>query len=94
MHEWLLQDPEHPEASANEIIVPGMYTIFIEDWLKVYPRDQFLFLRFEDYRLNRTKELDKVAEFLETGDMDLFFVKVFSCFLESEDNFGIKVIVW
>ena len=36
----------------------------LEDWLRVIPRQQILFVRTEDYSKNMAKELAKVYRFL------------------------------
>lgn len=38
----------------------GMYGLIITDWLKVFPRESFLFLRMEDYSKNKTNVLNNV----------------------------------
>ena len=43
----------------------GMYHIFIEDWWRVYPKDQILILKFEDYKRNSKDSLNRVFKFLE-----------------------------
>ena len=62
------QDPESPNMNGNFIIIPGMYAIFIADWLQVFPRQQFLFIKFENYVTNKVRELNKVTNFLNTGE--------------------------
>ena len=36
----------------------------LEDWLRVIPREQILFIRFEDFASNMTQELIRVQQFL------------------------------
>ncbi|XP_012936464.1 carbohydrate sulfotransferase 15 [Aplysia californica] len=43
----------------------SMYSIFIKDWMKVFPKNQILFLRFEDYVKDIPGTLKKVFSFLE-----------------------------
>ena len=52
---------------GNFIIIPGIYAVFVNDWLKVFPREQFHFIRFENYKRNKTQEVDRVLKFLDTG---------------------------
>ncbi|XP_076455667.1 carbohydrate sulfotransferase 15-like [Babylonia areolata] len=49
-----------PELRIQE----NVYPVLMEDWLRVVPRDQFLFLRFEDYREDMGTQLRKVYSFL------------------------------
>ena len=44
-----------------------MYAVLIEDWLRVIPRDRFLFLRFEDYQKDIRGHLETIYEFLDLG---------------------------
>ncbi|XP_064601112.1 carbohydrate sulfotransferase 15-like [Liolophura sinensis] len=43
----------------------GVYSVYIEDWLQLYPRDQFLFLRTEGYGANVTESIVSIFKFLE-----------------------------
>ena len=45
----------------------GLYSVFLEQWLKVFPRDQFLVMRLEDVSANRMKYIMKAWSFLGTG---------------------------
>ncbi|XP_041377424.1 carbohydrate sulfotransferase 15-like [Gigantopelta aegis] len=42
----------------------GLYYIAINDWLKVFPREQFLFIPFQDYARHLGRELKRVYSFL------------------------------
>ena len=48
-------------------IQESLYDVILSDWLRIIPRDQFIFLRFEDYVNNKTHELKKVHAFLGLG---------------------------
>ncbi|KAK2150411.1 hypothetical protein LSH36_406g02080 [Paralvinella palmiformis] len=48
-------------------VTNSMYEIFIRDWLAVFPRDQFLFLRMEDYMESRVPNVKAIFEFLGLG---------------------------
>ncbi|GFH27487.1 sulfotransfer_1 domain-containing protein [Haematococcus lacustris] len=41
-----------------------MYSEFLGDWLRRFPRDQLLFLRNEDYKLAQKEHMDAVFKFL------------------------------
>lgn len=45
----------------------GLYSVFLEDWLRIFPRKQMLILRYEDYARDMETELMKVFDFLGTG---------------------------
>ena len=48
----------------------SMYYIYIADWLAVFPRDQFLVIRAEDYCRNRSRILPDVYQFLGLRPVD------------------------
>ncbi|XP_041479396.1 carbohydrate sulfotransferase 15-like [Lytechinus variegatus] len=43
----------------------GMYSVFIRDWLKRYPREQLHVLRTEDWSKDPAKELSRIVSFLD-----------------------------
>ncbi|KAL5004632.1 hypothetical protein ScPMuIL_018088 [Solemya velum] len=43
----------------------GAYHIYFKEWLKVFPRDQILVIKFEDYARNRSGIMAKITDFLE-----------------------------
>ncbi|KAK7493244.1 hypothetical protein BaRGS_00015581, partial [Batillaria attramentaria] len=43
----------------------SLYHVFIEDWLKRFPRDQIYVVRLEDWALNPVEELVRLFKFLE-----------------------------
>ncbi|CAL1548615.1 unnamed protein product, partial [Lymnaea stagnalis] len=43
----------------------GVYSVFVKDWLRVFPAGQILFLRFEDYKLDVPSTMRQVLQFLE-----------------------------
>ncbi|KAL5016159.1 hypothetical protein ScPMuIL_005748 [Solemya velum] len=48
----------------------GIYSIYLRDWLKVFARDQILFLRLEDYAEDKVSTLRRVYKFLKLGPID------------------------
>ena len=48
----------------------SMYIVFIEKWLEHFKREQFLFLRLEDYDDSPSDYMKKVFNFLELDDPD------------------------
>ncbi|GFS09933.1 carbohydrate sulfotransferase 15 [Elysia marginata] len=50
------------QAMMNDI---GFYSVCLEDYLKLFPRKNFLFLPFEEYSRNRTTTFQRVIRFLD-----------------------------
>ena len=48
-------------------IALGNYAVFIEDWLKAFPREQFFVLRMEDWEINCSAILPDIYSFLQFG---------------------------
>lgn len=48
----------------------GMYVIYIKQWLKRFPRDQFHFVRLEDYAAQTSSVLNGIFDFLQIGPVD------------------------
>ncbi|XP_071478653.1 carbohydrate sulfotransferase 15-like [Diadema antillarum] len=42
----------------------GIYVIFIRDWFRVFPRDQLMIVRLEDWHVNCTDALYSIYDFL------------------------------
>ena len=51
----------------------GLYSVYIEDWLQVFPRENFRFVRLEDYAANKTHVLLETIRFLGLGQL------IYSC---------------
>ena len=49
------------------MLIRGLYSVFLSDWFKVIPRDQFLVLENKDLQTNRVATLETLAQFLGTG---------------------------
>ncbi|XP_063435826.1 carbohydrate sulfotransferase 15-like [Mytilus trossulus] len=43
----------------------GMYYVFLEDWYRVFPKDQVMVIKFEEYMRNRIEYLKEVFKFLK-----------------------------
>ena len=54
----------------------GLYSVFIEDWLQVFARENFRFVRLEDYAANKTHVLLETIRFLGLGQ----FIVSAACF--------------
>ena len=53
-------------------IQDSMYAVLLEDWLRVIPRDRFLFLRSEDYKRDTKGTLENIFNFLELSQYHFF----------------------
>lgn len=55
----------------------GMYSVYIKDWIKVFPRSQILIISLEDYAQHTRKILNQVYSFLDVRklflDLCLYF---------------------
>ena len=49
-----------------------MYYPFIQDWIKVFTKDQILVLRYEDYITSPSQTVGEVLRFLELGQPQIF----------------------
>ncbi|KAK6186463.1 hypothetical protein SNE40_008498 [Patella caerulea] len=47
----------------------GIYYAYLENWLNIYPRDQFLVIRLEDYAVNTRNIMKNVFRFLKLRDL-------------------------
>uniref|UniRef100_A0A7R9YQ49 Sulfotransferase n=1 Tax=Chlamydomonas euryale TaxID=1486919 RepID=A0A7R9YQ49_9CHLO len=50
-------------------LIKGMYAEFVEPWLRVFPKEQVLFLRSEDYKAAPREHLTTVLRFLGMRDL-------------------------
>ena len=53
--------------SSQIRILEGMYSVFLEDWFRIFTRDQVLVLRNEDYSEDVEGHIIKVFNFLDVG---------------------------
>lgn len=57
----------------------GFYSVYLKEWFKVFPRNQFYILRSEDYRENMKKHIKNIFKFLnltKLPESDLNKIKV------------------
>jgi hypothetical protein len=61
-------------------IASGAYAPFVEDWLRVFPKEQIYFVKFEDYEKDMATTVKNIVKFLklrksfeleQTGSLDL-----------------------
>ena len=50
------------------MIHEGLYAVFLEDWLRVFPSDQVHVVRMEDYSPNIAGELRKIYHFQDLSE--------------------------
>ncbi|PVD24221.1 hypothetical protein C0Q70_14691 [Pomacea canaliculata] len=51
-------------------IVEGMYSVFIEDWLRIFRRDQIMFIRSEDFSEDVESHMRRIFAFLGVAPLD------------------------
>lgn len=56
-------------SHAAEMVSMGLYDVFVKDWLAVFPREQFLFIRTEDYQARPLETMRNITQFLGMGEM-------------------------
>ena len=47
------------KTNYSEGIRIGMYAVYIQDWLKVFPRSSFAFVKHEEYAINKTHVMNE-----------------------------------
>ncbi|KAL8608948.1 hypothetical protein ACOMHN_060625 [Nucella lapillus] len=48
----------------------GFYSLFMEDWIRIFPPEQFLIIRFEDYVSNLVTSLEAIYDFLDIPQIE------------------------
>ncbi|KAK7105873.1 carbohydrate sulfotransferase 15-like isoform X2 [Littorina saxatilis] len=51
-------------------LVEGMYPVFMADWLRVWPREQMLLMRYEDYGGHEAERLTEIFDFLNLSPLN------------------------
>ena len=51
----------------------GLYVEFLQDWFSVFPREQFIIQRLEDYHSNRSAVLNKIFKHIGIGMLEVMF---------------------
>ena len=47
----------------------GLYSIYVEDWLDVYKREQFYFVQLEEFSESPEEHTNRIFEFLDIGKL-------------------------
>ncbi|XP_048762961.2 carbohydrate sulfotransferase 15-like isoform X2 [Ostrea edulis] len=76
----------------------GFYATYLQEWLSVFPRDQILILRTEDYAANVTSVMRKVFKFLALRDLtddelEKFNVTISQRVYVTKDKLGKKTMM-
>ncbi|KAL8595211.1 hypothetical protein ACOMHN_043364 [Nucella lapillus] len=61
---WSLRHCVYDRMLLLKTASENLYPVLLEDWLRVVPRDQIIFLRFEDYKQDTAAHLQRVFDFL------------------------------
>ncbi|XP_076437345.1 carbohydrate sulfotransferase 15-like [Babylonia areolata] len=57
-------------ARRSKIMIhEGLYSVFLEDWFRIFPRKQIYVARMEDYSPNIPVELERIYRFLELSPL-------------------------
>jgi len=56
----------------GDLLMHGLYYVHVKQWLRYFPREQFLFINGERFRHEPNVEIDKVQTFL---NLDLIIKK-------------------
>ncbi|KAK3606996.1 hypothetical protein CHS0354_011864 [Potamilus streckersoni] len=66
----------------------GLYVMHIMDWLRVFPRDQVLFIRTEEYEIDIPYTLKRIFKFLDIGSPpDDIFKQMVECERQNVQTF-------
>ena len=47
----------------------GLYSVFMEDWLRIFPEDQIFVSRMEDYSSGISSQMKVIYNFLELSKL-------------------------
>ncbi|KAK2148311.1 hypothetical protein LSH36_503g04026 [Paralvinella palmiformis] len=66
----ILQIPTRRKTNIlKRSVIASLYYIFIKNWLSVFPRDQFVFIKSEDYFNDRTFVIMEIIDFLQLSKL-------------------------
>ena len=67
--ELLVPNTENRCVIVMHYLQMGRYHEFVQEWMKIFPRDQFMFIRFEDYIADVRKYILKAWKWLGIRDL-------------------------
>ncbi|PVD32533.1 hypothetical protein C0Q70_07973 [Pomacea canaliculata] len=70
---WSLRHCAYNRSLAQTVqlrINENLYPVLMEDWLRVFPRQQLLLIRFEDYCRNMSHVLSRIFTFLDLAPLN------------------------
>ena len=87
-YDKMLQDENYysKQYTIQSYITKSIYVNYIEEWLKYFPREQFLFLNSEEFNSDTSKVYKKTLNFLEISEIDFKNYEVFRAAKYSEMN--------
>ncbi|KAK7480774.1 hypothetical protein BaRGS_00027940, partial [Batillaria attramentaria] len=56
-------------GQAKVMLIVSLYSVFVQDWLTLFPREQILVVTTEKYNAYMEENLKKIFEFLELGPL-------------------------
>ncbi|XP_069125565.1 carbohydrate sulfotransferase 15-like [Argopecten irradians] len=61
------------EANVKSVtrVQNGLYALYIADYMRLFPPEQFHVLRLEDYGRDKAIEMEKIFQFLNLGDVEV-----------------------
>ena len=54
----------------------GLYSIYVEDWLDVYRREQFYFVKLEEFSESPQEHANRIFKFLNLGKLVVVLVVI------------------
>ncbi|KAL8563884.1 hypothetical protein ACOMHN_049540 [Nucella lapillus] len=69
--------------TAKVRMVEGMYPVFMQDWLRVWPSEQLFIMRYEDYQGHERQRIMELFHFLGLRSLDK---------LEMDRLLGIEIV--
>ena len=55
----------------QNILLRGLYSEFLQDWINVFPREQVLVVQAEEYAAEKETVVNSVWNFLQIGKLSL-----------------------
>ncbi|KAK2166432.1 hypothetical protein LSH36_39g09010 [Paralvinella palmiformis] len=60
-----------PRVDLIRHLTKSLYEVFLNDWMSIFPREQFFVLRMEDYSKNKVYHIKRLLEFLGIKSLDV-----------------------